>query len=200
MLTCFLVARSLAGEPLVPVQPVNPASADAQPVPAQPVPTEGGDVAASPNPEPIVGPPAGVPLSGEALKVATHRVASKLRCPVCQGVSVADSPSESAVALKQEVERLIALGYSDEQCFLYFEASYGEFIRLDPRAEGLNLVVWAAPLGLLAIGLGVVAWMRLGNRPKSAALSAAVAKQLPAIDPALQPYVDQVYAAVGKGV
>jgi cytochrome c-type biogenesis protein CcmH len=192
MVTCILVALALAAEPPA-MQP------DFQPA-QQPVPTGVVDVAASLNPEPIVGPPAGAPLSGEALKVATQRVASELRCPVCQGLSVADSPSESAVALKQEVERLVAMGYSDEQCLLYFEASYGEFIRLDPRAEGLNLVVWAGPLGLLVIGLGVIAWMRLGNRPKSAALPAAASPQLPAIDPALQPYVDEVYAAVGKGV
>ena len=195
MVPCILVAFALAGDPIAPPAAEQPAAAE-QPGAAAAAPTEVAEVPAASNPEPIVGPPAGAPLSGEALKVATQRVASQLRCPVCQGLSVADSPSESAVALKTEVERLVAMGYSDEQCLLYFEASYGEFIRLDPRAEGLNLVVWAGPLGLLAVGMGVIAWMRLGNRPKTA----SVAPQLPAIDPALQPYVDQVHAAVGKGV
>ncbi len=149
--------------------------------------------AASSDPTPIVGPPAGPPLSGKALEDATRTIASQLRCPVCQGLSVADSPSESAVAIKREVERLAAQGYTEAQCLLYFEASYGEFIRLEPKAEGLNLLVWAGPGALLVFGLGVIAWMRLGNRKPPAP------RTLPPVDPALEPFVRQVYAVVGEG-
>lgn len=160
------------------------------PEPSATVPAE---TVAQTDPTPIVGPPAGPPLSGTALVEATRVVASQLRCPVCQGLSVADSPSESAVAMKREVERLVAQGYSEEQCLLYFETSYGEFIRLEPKVEGLNLLVWVGPGVLLLAGLGVIGWMRLGNRKPPAP------KKPPPVDPALLPYVEQVYAVVGQG-
>ncbi len=152
---------------------------------------------ASTDPTPIVGPPAGPPLTGEALAAATQTIASLLRCPVCQGLSVADSPSESAVAIKHEVQRLAAKGYSKDQCLLYFEASYGEFILLEPKPEGLNYLVWAAPAGLVLVGLATVAWMRLGNRPKKAEDAAPKGWVAPPIPEHLAPYVALVYASVG---
>lgn len=179
----LLLSFALAQPPEDPpaAEPAAPASEDAPAL----VPT------VAPDPTPIVGPPAGPPRTGAELDAATRQIASQLRCPVCQGLSVADSPSESAVAIKKEVERLASLGYSEEQCLFYFEASYGEFIRLEPKAEGLNLLVWGGPAALVLVGLGIVGWMRLGGR-KTAPARAAV-------DPALAPHVEQVYAAVGRG-
>ena len=58
----------------------------------------------------FVGPPKGTPVSGEALHAETQRVGSLLRCPVCQGMSIADSPSEMAVNLKAQVHELLARG------------------------------------------------------------------------------------------
>ncbi len=102
--------------------------------------------------DPRLGTPENAPLSGPALDALTHEVASVIRCPVCQGLSVADSPATSAVAMKEEVRRLLAAGYSGDQVLTYFETSYGEFIRLEPKATGFNLVVWIAPLAFLLIG------------------------------------------------
>jgi cytochrome c-type biogenesis protein CcmH len=146
-------------------------------------------LAAGPDPSSIVGPPVGEPVSGEALRTATYRVAKTIRCPVCQGMSAADSPSESARAMKDEVQALVAQGYDDEQVVAYFEASYGEFIRLDPRAEGWNLAVWAAPGVALLLGLAVVG--RVASRWRAGA---------PALEPVpegLEPYVKRVWADVG---
>ena len=59
----------------------------------------------------IIGPPQGQPLSGAALDEQTKNVASVLRCPVCQGLSVNDSPAEMAVSMKHQVRELVARGY-----------------------------------------------------------------------------------------
>lgn len=156
----------------------------------EPAPLEAS--APATNPAAIVGDPAGPPLTGAALDAAVMAVAVQLRCPVCQGLSIADSPAESAVAMKEEVARMVAEGFSTEQCLLYFEASYGEFVRLDPKPEGLNLLVWAGPAALIAVGLGMVAWMRFGNRRVQS-------PEPERVDPELVPFVEQVYAAVGRG-
>lgn len=104
----------------------------------------------------VIGDPAGEPLSGDALAARTDEISSDMRCPVCQGLSVADSPSKSAVGMKTEVRELLSQGYTKEQILLYFEQAYGEFVLLKPKAEGFNLVVWIAPVAAILLGLVVV--------------------------------------------
>jgi cytochrome c-type biogenesis protein CcmH len=123
-----------------------------------------------------LGPPAGPPIAGAELAAATHEVASMMRCPVCQGLSVADSHTPSALAMRVKAEALLAAGYSREQVLGYFEASYGEFIRLAPRAEGFNLVVWILPGVGLLIG-ALLVWRRLRKAPGRAAGGAAEAPE-----------------------
>jgi cytochrome c-type biogenesis protein CcmH len=114
---------------------------------------------AAPDASTFVGPPQGQPLAGAALDAKTQEVASLLRCPVCQGMSVADSPSEMAVNMKHQVNALSARGYTREQILDYFERSYGQFVLLKPKFQGVNTLVWLLPL--LAIGIGVVIVLRV---------------------------------------
>ena len=159
----------------------------------------------------LIGEPSGRPVSGAELDKLTDDVASLIRCPVCQGNSVADSPSQMARDMKREVRDLLAAGYQREQVLTYFEKSYGEFIRLEPKAEGFNLVVWAAPVAALVIGIGVVAW-RLGSSRASRKAPAGdreataddsevadseVADSEPE-DPELAGYLEQVRREVGS--
>ena len=119
----------------------------------------------------LVGEPEGERLTGVTLELVTEEVASLLRCPVCQGLSVADSPTTSALAMRAETRDLLASGYTEEQVLAYFERSYGEFIRLWPKPEGFNLVVWLLPtIGLLAGALVIGGRMR--RRARLAAGSA----------------------------
>jgi len=104
----------------------------------------------------IVGAPRGVALQGAALDRRTMEIASLLRCPVCQGMSVADSPSTVALDMKAQVRELLARGYSEEQILSYFERSYGEFVRLKPKFSGVNALVWVLPLLALLIGVVLV--------------------------------------------
>jgi cytochrome c-type biogenesis protein CcmH len=118
------------------------------------------------------GAPLGPPLSGAALDQATEEVASLMRCPVCQGLSVADSPASSAVDLKAEVRRQLALGYTKDQVIASFERSYGEFIRLEPKAEGFNWLVWLMPALALVVG-ALVIFFRLRPQAPAAAVHPA---------------------------
>lgn len=121
----------------------------------------------------LLGDPAGRPLAGEALRQKTEDVTSRMRCPVCQGLSVADSHTPSAIAMKAKAEALLEAGYSEQQVLSYFESSYGEFIRLEPKAEGFNLVVWALPpLGLM-IGLVLVVRRLRRRAPASPVVATA---------------------------
>jgi len=111
-----------------------------------------------------VGAPAGPPLSGETLERRLTALASEIRCPVCQGQAIVDSPAESARHMKDQVRMMLAAGYSDQQVLTWLEGRYGEFIRLAPRAEGLNLIVWILPLALMLAGAIVVAVILAKNK------------------------------------
>ena len=106
--------------------------------------------------------PQGVPLRGEALTQRTQEIASALRCPVCQGLSVADSPSEMAVNMKAEVRSMLERGYTREQIESYFVQSYGEFVLLKPKFDGVGALVWILPIAALLLGVMVV-WRQLHN-------------------------------------
>ena len=105
-----------------------------------------------PDAEQFVGPPKAKPVAGAQLFDRTREVASLLRCPVCQGMSVADSPSEMAINMKEQVRELLARGYTEEQILKYFEISYGQFVLLKPKTP----VIWILPVIALVIGVVLV--------------------------------------------
>jgi cytochrome c-type biogenesis protein CcmH len=108
----------------------------------------------------FVGQPKGTPLTGDALFRRTQEVGSLIRCPVCQGMAIADSPAEMAVNMKEQVRELLARGYTEEQILQYFELSYGQFVLLKPKFEGVNRLVWILPLAALLAG-GAVVYFKL---------------------------------------
>lgn len=110
-----------------------------------------------PDAESFVGPPKGTPIAGAQLDRRTHEVGSLVRCPVCQGMSVADSPSEMAVNMKTQVRELLARGYTEEQILEYFERSYGQFVLLRPKFKGVTAAVWVIPVIALLLGIAFLA-------------------------------------------
>lgn len=84
----------------------------------------------------------------------------RIMCPVCQGESIAISPSETAKAMMQVVEEKVRAGETDDQIIAYFVASYGDAILLDPPLSGKTLAVWLLPIPAIAAGV----WMALSRR------------------------------------
>ena len=92
------------------------------------------------------------------------RITSELRCVVCQGLSVKDSPAESARQMRDLVTQRVAEGRSDEQIRDEFRASYGDWVVLSPPLLSWSGLVWLVPLAALVIGI-VVAWRRMRAPP-----------------------------------
>ena len=115
----------------------------------------------------FVGQPQSAPLAGAQLAQRTNEVSALLRCPVCQGMAVVDSPAEMAVNMKGQVRELLERGYTEEQILKYFELSYGQFVLLKPKFEGFTSVVWLLPLGALLVGAAIllVTFRRLERAP-----------------------------------
>ena len=85
------------------------------------------------------------------LDAATSAVAATLRCPVCQGVAIQDSPSELAQQMRMVVKEQLAAGKTADEVKAYFVSKYGEWILLEPQAHGFNIVIYALPV-LLVLG------------------------------------------------
>ena len=119
-----------------------------------------------------------VPLPGAdpQLDARVKAVSSRLRCPVCQGESIQDSPAELANQMKQLVREQLASGQSEQQVMDYFTQKYGQWILLEPKAEGINLLVYGLPIVFLLLGgVGIVMALKKWTRP-----GAGGARPLPA--------------------
>jgi cytochrome c-type biogenesis protein CcmH len=90
------------------------------------------------------------------LEAQVRDIATQLRCPVCQGLSVADSPSELANEMRTLVREQLQQGKTRAQVLEYFAQRYGEWILLAPPKHGFNLIIWVLPFVLLPIGAAVV--------------------------------------------
>ena len=82
----------------------------------------------------------------------TRQLAAELRCPVCQGLSLEDSPSELSQEMRQIIKEQLEAGKSVEEVKAYFVEKYGEWILLEPEPHGFNLMVYFLPVVLLLGG------------------------------------------------
>ncbi len=111
---------------------------------------------------------------GSSLDRRTREVATPLRCPGCQGLSITDSPAELAVEMKGVVREQLAAGRSPAEIRAYFVDKYGTWVLLEPEARGFNTLVYALPV-LGVIGGAVVVWMYVRRMTKAGAVSSEVA-------------------------
>ena len=109
-----------------------------------------------PDADTIIGAPKGQPLAGDELTRSTQEIAATIRCPVCQGLSIADSPAEMAQNMKAQVRELLSRGYTRDQILSYFEKSYGQFVLLKPKFQGVTTLVWTLPIFALILGIVIV--------------------------------------------
>lgn len=121
----------------------------------------------------------------ETASERVDRITSELRCVVCQGLSVKDSPSESARQMRDIVVQRVAAGRTDEQIRDEFRANYGDWVVLAPPLGSWAGLIWLVPIAALLTGI-VLAWRWLRVRPEAlpdapaaevAALRARVARE-----------------------
>ncbi len=99
----------------------------------------------------------GAPTPPEAQAQEAFTIGKMLRCPVCQGMPIAESPSPMAQDMMARVRSMLAEGQSREAILGYFVERYGEWVLLEPTAKGINWGLWILPGVALVVGLGFVA-------------------------------------------
>jgi cytochrome c-type biogenesis protein CcmH len=138
---------------------------------------------------------AGSALLDPSREARVQALGKQLRCPMCQGLSIADSSSSAARAQMDKVRELVAAGKTDPEIRDYFTSRYGEWALLDPPASGMNLLVWLLPLALLVGGGFAIA--RTVRRPVPTA-EAPAPRTEPERPPSDDPYLEAVRAELRR--
>lgn len=100
----------------------------------------------------------------QSLEARTQAVASTLRCPTCDNLSVADSPEAMAQSMRAEITEQLDRGRSPDQVRQWFQDRYGPWILLNPPGEGIGLVVWLMPVAALVVAAAIGTWLLRGRR------------------------------------
>lgn len=101
--------------------------------------------------------------STPSLAVRAAALESRIKCPSCEDLSVAQSEASSAISARREIVSMLKAGSTDAQIEASFVSRYGPSILLEPSSSGLGVLVWVVPLAaaVLALsGLAVLFWRR----------------------------------------
>ena len=79
-------------------------------------------------------------------------VGSQLKCLVCQGESVADSPALLSQQMRAIIRQQLQSGKSEQEVIQYFQARYGDKILYAPPERGFDLLAWLVPIAMLLGG------------------------------------------------
>ncbi len=110
-------------------------------------------------------------------------IASRVKCPVCNGLSVQQSEAGLARTIYAEILRQVQSGRSDAQVTQYIVDTYGREQLTRPDASGIGSIVWIAPVVLVVLSLAGLAaafrrWRPSGSRTPSDADRALVQRAL----------------------
>ena len=118
---------------------------------------------------------------------SVRAVASQLRCPVCQDLSVADSPSALAREMRGKIATELRAGTPPYAIRAEFVDAYGDWILMSPPRHGVSLLAWILPALLLGAGVvvavvSVFRWTRGGRAVQSADAAAPPGDELAPAD------------------
>lgn len=109
-------------------------------------------------------------LDDPVLEARANALDDEIRCVQCRSENIASSNADWARDARLMVRALIADGASDAEVLDFFVDRYGDVVLMTPRAEGANLILWAAApvMLLLALGGGVAYARGRAAAPKPA--------------------------------
>ena len=93
------------------------------------------------------------------------KLATEIKCPTCAGLSVAESSSPLANSSREEIERRVKEGESNDEIRDYFVSRYGDDALMTPARHGVTLVAWILPvvfgvLAMVAVAYTIRRWSK----------------------------------------
>lgn len=91
------------------------------------------------------------PRADTALEERVLRLTETLRCLVCQNQTVAESNSDLANDLRQQVRAQLAAGKREQQVIDFMVQRYGDFVLYRPPLKASTWLLWFSPFALLLL-------------------------------------------------
>ncbi|MFD1881056.1 cytochrome c-type biogenesis protein [Paracoccus pacificus] len=107
-------------------------------------------------------------LADPALEARARDISKLLRCPVCQGETIDESSAPVARDLRLYVRERLTAGDSDQAVIQAVTDRFGEFVLFQPRARGINLILWLAGPIMAVLGVLLAIVYLRGRRPDRA--------------------------------
>ncbi len=99
--------------------------------------------------------PAGeaIPVGADpVLQARMMKLATVLRCLVCQNQTIADSHADLAQDLRRQIIELMQQGKTDDQVMDYMVQRYGDFVLYRPPVKSTTALLWFGPAALVLLG------------------------------------------------
>ena len=110
------------------------------------------------------------------------RLATVLRCLVCQNQTIADSHADLAADLRNQIVELIHQGKTDDEIMDYMTARYGDFVLYRPPIKTSTLLLWFGPMLLVVIGGATLYRSTQKRMQESGAITALTPEQKSLVD------------------
>ena len=118
-------------------------------------------------------------LGDPAMEARARVISKELRCLVCRNESIDESNAELARDLRILLRERISAGDSDAEAVAFIVDRYGEYVLLNPRSTGANLILWIAGPVLFLAALGLAGFYIAGRtKAEPGALSEAEKERL----------------------
>ena len=88
-----------------------------------------------------------------------NALASAIKCPFCNGESLAESQSSVAAEYRVIIAQRVEAGATDEEVIDEFASNFGDSYILDTSTSRWSTALWLVPLIAIATGAAVVGWM-----------------------------------------
>ena len=114
----------------------------------------------------------GLSSAGSSQPTAEDRVAAlsdSIKCPFCNGESLADSASGVAADYRALIAVRVAEGASDEEILGEFADNFGDSFILDTSTSRWSVVLWLAPVVMLGVGIVAIVAMRRSTERRTGA-------------------------------
>ncbi|MGY6536173.1 MAG: cytochrome c-type biogenesis protein [Pararhodobacter sp.] len=96
-------------------------------------------------------------LDDPELEARARALSVGLRCVVCRNESIDESNADLASDMRVAVRERLVAGDTDAEVIQFMVDRYGEFVLLEPRRDGWNIMLWLSGPLLLLIGLAMAA-------------------------------------------
>ena len=120
-------------------------------------------------------------LDDRALEDRARGISAGLRCLVCRNESIDESNADLARDMRLLVRERLVAGDSEQEVVDFIVDRFGEYVLLNPTAQGSNILLWMAGPVMFLVALGgalVYLRGRARQKPDTTGLSAAERKRL----------------------